>query len=138
THLVTRFAHLEDNSRMDQRKFALREAVIEIEKHNAAAGWDGPVRLYGLINTQAALQLTPELQDELPPRALELAKNNPEHLTSVEQEDLPQVTDLESLLATIAWPGAIHGTAIVVERIMLPADVESDLSPEQANDPEFL
>ena len=50
-------------------------------------------------------------------------------LTSIEQErdDLPDHESLEDLLAGIAWPPEVLGAAIVVERVMLPPDVEAQL-----------
>jgi hypothetical protein len=106
---------------------ALAEAVVEIERHVATGGWDGPVRVFALVRTAAALDAEPSLARQLPPEVLAAAAADPEHLTSVEQEGLPASDDLEGLLASIAWPDGVHGAAITVERIVLPPEAEADL-----------
>jgi hypothetical protein len=106
---------------------ALAEAVVEIERHVATGGWDGPVRVFALVRTAAALDAEPSLARQLPPEVLAAAAADPEHLTSVEQEGLPASDDLEGLLASIAWPDGVHGAAITVERIILPPEAEADL-----------
>lgn len=106
---------------------ALAEAVVEIERHVATGGWDGPVRVFALVRTQAALDAEPGLARQLPPEVLAAAAADPEHLTSVEQEGLPASDDLEGLLGAIAWPDGVHGAALTVERIVLPPEAEQDL-----------
>lgn len=106
---------------------ALAEAVVEIERHVATGGWDGPVRVFALVRTAAALDAEPSLARQLPAEVLAAAAADPEHLTSVEQEGLPASDDLEGLLASIAWPDGVHGAAITVERIILPPEAEADL-----------
>jgi hypothetical protein len=106
---------------------ALAEAVVEIERHVATGGWDGPVRVFALVRTAAALDAEPSLARQLPPEVLAAAAADPEHLTSVEQEGLPASDDQEGLLASIAWPDGVHGAAITVERIVLPPEAEADL-----------
>lgn len=113
---------------------ALAAAVVEIEKHVATGGWDGPVRVFALIRTADALDAEPSLADRLPPEVLVAATADPDHLTSVEQEGLPAADDLEQLLGSIAWPPTVHGAAVTVERVVLPPGAEDDLpaDPEQA------
>jgi hypothetical protein len=106
---------------------ALAEAVVEIERHVATGGWDGPVRVFALVRTAAALDAEPGLARQLPPEVLAAAAAQPDHLTSVEQEGLPASDDLEGLLAAIAWPDGVHGAALTVERIVLPPEAEQDL-----------
>lgn len=106
---------------------ALAEAVVEIERHVATGGWDGPVRVFALVRTQAALDAEPGLARQLPPEVLAAAAADPEHLTSVEQEGLPASDDLEGLLGAIAWPDGVRGAALTVERIVLPPEAEQDL-----------
>lgn len=106
---------------------ALAEAVVEIERHVATGGWDGPVRVFALVRTRAALDAEPGLARQLPPEVLAVAAADPEHLTSVEQEGLPPSDDLEGLLGAIAWPDGVHGAALTVERIVLPPAAEQDL-----------
>jgi hypothetical protein len=101
---------------------ALRLAVIDIERHVARGGWDAPAAVFALVRTYEALARTPELAQELPAEALALAKDNPNHLTSIEQEGLPAAADLEELLAQLAWPETVDGAAVVVERIVVPPE----------------
>lgn len=113
---------------------ALAEAVREIERHVAAAGWDGPVRVFALVGTASALAAEPGLADQLPPDVVQTALADPFHLTSVEQEGLPPAPDLESLLAGISWPEEVDGAAVVVERVVLPPAAEEAMpaDPDEA------
>ena len=77
---------------------ALADSVREIEHHVADAGWDGPVRVFALVRTQAMLPTEPGLAAQLDPAVLAAARAEPWHLTSVEQEELPAAPDLETLL----------------------------------------
>src|SRR4051794_26750111 len=113
---------------------ALTEAVREIERHVAAAGWDGPVRGFALVSTANALAAEPGLADQLPADGVQAALADPFHLTSVEQEGLPSAPDLESLLAGISWPDGVDGAAVVVERVVLPPAAEEAMptDPDEA------
>ncbi len=106
---------------------SLAEAVHEIERHVATAGWDGPVRVFALVRTAAALVASPELAGQLPPEVVAAARADPTHLTSVEQEDLPAAADLEELLGGMTWPPTVDGAAVVVERIILPPAAEAGM-----------
>ena len=46
-------------------------------------------------------------------------------LTPVEQDELPAGAPLDEFLATIAWPEAVAGCAMTVERLMLPPSAEA-------------
>lgn len=109
---------------------ALAEAVAEVERHVATGGWDGPVRVFALVRTQAALDAEPALASQLPPAVLSAAASDAHHLTSIEQEGLPASDDLEGLLGAIAWPAGVDGAALTVERIVLPPEAEQDLPPD--------
>jgi hypothetical protein len=113
---------------------SLAEAVREIERHVATGGWDGPVRVFALVRTAAALAAEPGLAAQLPPEVVTLARHDPHHLTSVEQEDLPAAPDLEALLAGIEWPAEVDGAAVTVERVVLPPAAEQDVptDPDEA------
>jgi hypothetical protein len=104
----------------------LTRAVIEIEQHVAAAGWDQPARLYALVETTALLRDQPALAAQLG-----VADVAPGHLTSVEQEELPDYASVEELLAGIAWPDEVVGTALVLERLMLPPSAEVELPADE-------
>lgn len=120
-----------DRARAD----ALRLAVIDIERHVARAGWDAPVAVFALVNTADAVARNPQLAHELGGDAGAAA--DPHHLTSIEQDGLPASDDLEQLLAQLAWPAAVDGAAIVVERIVIPpeaaeaAEAAEEMSIEQ-------
>lgn len=111
---------------------ALADAVVEIERHVATGGWDGPVRVFALVRTQAALQAEPALGDQLPADVVATAAADPDHLTSIEQEGLPASDDLEGLLGAMGWPEGVDGAALTVERIILPPEAEEGL-PEDAD-----
>ncbi|GIG30466.1 PPA1309 family protein [Cellulomonas marina] len=111
---------------------ALADAVREVEVHVARAGWDGPVRVFALVRTQAALASDPGLGPRLSMDVLAAAAENPWHLTSVEQERLPPADDLEGLLGALAWPPAVDGVALTVERLVVPPHVEEALPADPA------
>ena len=104
---------------LDLAALALRGVVLEIERHAAEAGWDQPARLFALVRTEELLADQPELAAvlEVDPEA-DLTGS----LTPVEQDELPDVP-LEELLTQIGWPEDVHGTAVVVERLVLPPSV---------------
>jgi hypothetical protein len=94
----------------------LAAAVLEIERHAAGAGWDQPSRLFALVETAHLLEREPHLADSLGETAL----------TPIEQEGLAPGA-LEDQLTTISWPDGVHGCAALVERVVLPPEVESEL-----------
>ncbi len=104
---------------------ALTAVLLDIERHTAAAGWDQPWRVFALVETTELLAHAPALADTLGPGVAS-------PWTSVEQDDLPQAATLEELLHQLAWPSTVIGAALVVERVMLPAEVEADLPADQA------
>lgn len=106
---------------------ALATAVQEIERHAAAAGWDGPVRIFALVRTARALQAQPDLETQLEPQVVHAARTNPHHLTSVEQDGLPEAASLEDLLTGLSWPPTVDGAAVVVERVVLPPSAEEGM-----------
>jgi hypothetical protein len=103
------------NTRLDR-------LTLDIERHAAAAGWDQPPHLFALVETADLLRREPQLAAEL-----DLGAGLPGDLTPVDQGDLPQHTSLDELLAGIVWPPEVLGTALAVERLMVPPDVEKDM-----------
>jgi len=102
---------------------ALAAAVLEIEAHVAQAGWDQPARLYALVDTATLVSQEPAL-------AAAMSIDGPAEdgsFTSIEQEDLPPGQPLEEALHTIAWPESVSGCAAVIERLVLPPDVDDDI-----------
>lgn len=116
------------------RERALTDAVLDIERHVSSLGWDSPVLVFSLVRTAAALAVNPAVAAELPEGAEESATLDPEHLLSIEQDGLPPADTLEELLAQLAWPAEVDGAAIVVERIVVPPEAETDMpsDPEEA------
>lgn len=106
---------------------ALARCLRETEQHVAGAGWDGPVRVFALVRTAAALAADPSLAAVLPDTG-----GDPHHLTAVEQEGLPQAEELEDLLAQLAWPDQVDGAAVVVERLVVPPAAEAELPADEA------
>ncbi|MGZ4602120.1 MAG: PPA1309 family protein [Kineosporiaceae bacterium] len=117
-----------------ERQAAVLRAVRELEHHVAAAGWDGPVRLFALVRTAGALARDPDLAGRLPSDVVDAARTDPEHITIVEQESLPQASSLEELLGGLAWPDTVDGAAVVTERIVIPPEAEARMpaDPEEA------
>ena len=99
---------------------ALAAAVMEIERHAAQAGWDQPARLFALVDTSRLVDREPQLAGTL----------GDAELTPVEQDGLAPGRALEGQLATISWPETVDGCAAMVERFVLPPDVEADLPDE--------
>ena len=97
-------------------------AALDTERHVARSGWDQPVRLFALVPTDQLLAMEPHL-------AAGLASHDTVAgaLSAVEQEELPESSGLEDLLARIAWPDSVAGCAIAVERIVVPPDAERQL-----------
>ena len=85
------------------------------------------MRVFALIRTADALARDPSLREQLPPDLVTTAERDPGHITSVEQEDLPDADSLDDVLAQIAWPESVDGAAVVVERVVVPPEVERDL-----------
>jgi hypothetical protein len=84
----------------------LSEAVVEIERHVSAGGWDQPVQLFALVPTA-------ELAGVVSDGSV---------LSAVAQDELPDGMDDEHLadaLARIEWPPAVAGCAVAVERLVL-------------------
>lgn len=104
------------------RTAALARAVHETEQHVAAGGWDAPLRVFALVDAGAALAADPSLAG-----AWEVS-DDPDHLLAVEQEGLPRADTVEDLLAQLAWPATVDGVAIVVERVVVPPEVEDELA----------
>lgn len=112
----------------------LADAVVEIERHVARDGWDGPVRVFALVSTVRALRVDPDLAASLSPDVVAAARADAGHLTSIEQDGLPAAENLEDLLARVSWPDTVDGAAVVVERLVLPTTAEEAMpvAPEEA------
>lgn len=128
---------------MHEQKDALIAALVELEHHVGAAGWDQPARLFALVRTDELIAAEPELAAHLGLRTS--AEGFPEGaLSSIEQDefravggvertgDAPEEADLPRVLARISWPDAVAGCALALERSFLPAKYETDLPADPA------
>ncbi|MET7288293.1 PPA1309 family protein [Streptomyces sp. NPDC005573] len=101
----------------------LTRAVLEIDEYVSGLGWDQPARLFALVDTarlrtqEPALAAQLGLQDE----------SETAGLTPIEQDEIPTGTPLDKFLGTIAWPDAVVGCALTVERLMLPPSAEAQV-----------
>ncbi|MFV0462984.1 MAG: PPA1309 family protein [Nostocoides sp.] len=100
--------------------------ALETERYVAGAGWEQPPRLFALVATQDLVAREPGLAAGLAPADLQTGA-----LTAVEQDDLPVTSSVETLLRRIAWPEAVTGCALVVERIVVPSAAERDLPEDE-------
>ncbi|MDJ0462131.1 PPA1309 family protein [Streptomyces sp. H27-C3] len=99
----------------------LTRAVLEIDDYSAGLGWDQPARLFALVDTA-------RLRAQEPGLAAQLGLDDSEStatLTPVEQDEIPATTPLDEFLGTVAWPDAVVGCALTVERLMLPPSAET-------------
>jgi hypothetical protein len=112
---------------------ALAAAVLEIENHIAAAGWDQPARLYALVDTAALVRREPVLAAAM---GLDSASAQGS-LTPVEQDQLAPDQPLEVALESIVWPPGVAGCAAVVERLVLPPDADPHIPDDRASAEEF-
>ncbi|MFG2502447.1 PPA1309 family protein [Streptomyces sp. NPDC048441] len=101
----------------------LTRAVLEIDEYASGLGWDRPARLFALVDTA-------RLRTQEPGLATQLGLDNSSEetgLTPIEQEEIPEGKPLDEFLGTIAWPDAVVGCALTVERLMLPPSAETSV-----------
>ncbi|MBA2808847.1 hypothetical protein E0500_015930 [Streptomyces sp. KM273126] len=101
----------------------LTRAVLEIDEYASGLGWDQPARLFALVDTARLRAEQPSLADRLGLRD-ESASSG---LTPIEQDEIPAGKPLDEFLGTIAWPDAVVGCALTVERLMLPPSAEASV-----------
>lgn len=112
---------------------ALASAVLEIEGHAAAGGWDQPARLFALVDTQALIEREPALA-----AAMGLDESSAQgSFTPVEQDQLAPDQPLEVALQSISWPPDVTGCAAVVERLVLPPNADVDIPEDPVAAEEF-
>ena len=112
---------------------ALATAVLEIEAHIAAGGWDQPARLYALVDTAQLVVREPALAS-----VMGLDSSSAQgSLTAIEQDQLSPERPLESVLESIVWPANVAGCAAVVERLVLPPDADADIPEDPSRAEEF-
>ncbi len=101
----------------------LTRAVLEIDEYVSGLGWDQPARLFALVDTARLRADQPSLADKL---GLAAESEN-SALTPIEQDEIPASRPLDEFLGTIAWPDAVVGCALAVERLMLPPSAEAQV-----------
>lgn len=108
----------------DGRKPPHRRRARNRRVRPCGLGWDQPARLFALVDTA-------KLRAQEPGLAAQLGLDSPESttaaLTPIEQEEIPRGKALDEFLATIAWPDAVAGCAMTVERLMLPPSAEASV-----------
>ncbi|MGP4006329.1 PPA1309 family protein [Streptomyces sp. 4N124] len=102
----------------------LTRAVLEIDEYVSGLGWDQPARLFALVDTARLRAEQPSLADRL---GLGDEQETTSGLTPIEQDELPTGKPLDEFLGTIAWPDAVVGCALSVERLMLPPSAEASV-----------
>ncbi|TXS56820.1 PPA1309 family protein [Streptomyces sp. t39] len=101
----------------------LTRAVLEIDEYASGIGWDQPARLFALVDTA-------RLRTQEPSLAAQLGLDEGDSaaaLTPIEQDEIPAGTALDEFLGTVAWPEAVAGCALTVERLMLPSSAEQSV-----------
>jgi hypothetical protein len=101
----------------------LTRAVLEIDEYASGLGWDQPARLFALVDTVRLRAQEPTLAAQL---GLE-DESATAGLTPIEQDEVPTDRPLDEFLGTIAWPDAVVGCALTVERLMLPPSAEAQV-----------
>lgn len=107
---------------------SLTQLALDIERHISGAGWDQPPHLFALVETADLLRREPQLAEELG-----ITAGGPGRLTPVDQGDLPEHATLDELLGGISWPPEVLGTALSVERLMVPPAVEREMPQEESD-----
>jgi hypothetical protein len=118
---------------LDEVDPALAAAVLEIETHISEAGWDQPARLYALVETARIVEHEPALAAAMGLDSSAAAGS----LTPVEQDQLTPGRPLERVLESVAWPPSVSGCAAVVERLVLPPEVDADIPEDPADAARF-
>lgn len=109
----------------------LEEVVLDLERHAAQQGWDAAPKLFALVYGSEIRTTEPELAAEL---GLAGDAAEGDTLAALEQPELPSQATVEDALATIAWPDTVAGCALVIERVVLPPEVEEEIpdDPDKA------
>jgi hypothetical protein len=101
----------------------LTDALVEVERHVGAGGWDQPPQIFALVATAELVAAEPELAASmgLPVDAVPAGA-----LTPIEQEPLT-AGPLDEALAQILWPAEVCGCCLVHEVVLLPPDAEAEM-----------
>jgi hypothetical protein len=104
---------------------ALTQAVIEIEQHVAASGWNQGPRMFALVPTAELLISQPTMAAALGLTDEASESGGIPTLTSIEQDGLALNQPLDEMLGKMVWPPAVTGCALVIETQMLPPSAEA-------------
>ena len=110
---------------------ALIAALVQIEHHVTAQGWDQPARLFALVRTDELIRREPSLAEHL-------QVSQDDALSSIEQEDFHAGGDVLERLGSITWPASVTGCAIALERAFLPPRFESEIPADPADAERFV
>ena len=110
---------------------ALVAALVDLERHVGAAGWDQQPRLFALVLTDAFAAAEPELAADLRLRTTAEGAA-PGALTAIEQESFASSGDLVADLEQLEWPETVFGCAVSAERTFLPAGSEGEIPDDPA------
>ncbi|WP_372482558.1 PPA1309 family protein [Streptomyces bambusae] len=110
----------------------LTRAVLEIDEYAAGMGWDQPARFFALVDTAQLRAQEPQLAAQLGLDEPQAETTGPSY-TPILQDEVPAGTELDRFLGTVAWPDAVVGCALTVERLMLPPSAEANV-PQDMDD----
>jgi len=110
----------------------LTQALVEVERHVRAGGWDQPPQIFALVSTHELIRAEPEFARSVGLGTEEVA---PGALTPIEQDPLPD-GPLDDALAQIMWPAEVRGCCLVHEVVLLPPEAEAEL-PNQSDALEY-
>jgi len=105
---------------------ALSLCIREVVDFVDDAGWDQPPQMFALVPTAELAEHEPELASAL------AEDDHVAELTPIAQEPLPGTVEggspeLDAALASITWPPAVVGCALVQEILILPPEAEAEL-----------
>jgi hypothetical protein len=109
----------------------LQRVATEIERGTAKLGWDQPPALYALVVTEQLLA-EPNLPDDIANQIRSGWDKSSDHLSGILQEQM-QEDEVEDMLPRIAWPEAVAGAALTVERLIVPPEIEAE-APEDPDE----
>jgi hypothetical protein len=119
---MTSMPHHHDPEPVAEAHRTLESAVAEVDDFMAAAGWDAPRRMFGLVETAALLAAEPGLAGSVDAGS---------RFTPIAQDDLPG-DDLTDALAGISWPEEVGGCVLALG--ILAGGTPDDLGNEPPSD----
>lgn len=114
-------------------ELAIANTAYNIDRELAGLGWDQAPALFALVKTANLLEQ--DIPEEVRISASQQVADDPNHYTAVLQ-DID--TDLLEKLPQIWWPENVDGTAVAIERVVLPPSAEADIPADPKARDEFL